>query len=82
MFANLYAVFTGYAGYRSGYLSNHYQTYCGIDINDNGQIGIDELFLAQDQDRIKGCLVVLTYKPLVDHRLFDRSSGYKWFQDD
>ena len=81
---NLYAVFTVYAGYRSGYLSNHYQTVLReIDIDDNGQIGIDELFLAQDSrpdKRLSGGINLQAFWSITDSLVV--RPRYKWFQDD
>lgn len=81
---NLYAVFTGYAGYRQGYLSNHYLTVLReIDINDDGKIGVDEVFLAQDSrpdTRLSGGVNLQAFWSLTDSLVL--RPRYKWFQDD
>lgn len=79
-----YMVFTGYAGYRSGYLSNHYLTVLReIDINQDGQIGTDEVFLAQDSrpdTRLSGGVNIQAFWSMTDSLVV--RPRYKWFQDD
>ncbi|OAJ93415.1 DUF3570 domain-containing protein [Vibrio bivalvicida] len=79
-----YMVFTGYAGYRQGYLSNHYLTVLReVDINDDGQIGSDEVFLGQDSrpdQRLSGGVNIQAFWALTDSITI--RPRYKWFQDD
>ncbi|MEJ2765086.1 DUF3570 domain-containing protein [Photobacterium sp. MCCC 1A19761] len=81
---NFYSTFTLYGGYRSGYLSNHYLTVLReIDINGDGTIGSDEVFLAQDSrpdTRISGGLNVQAFYS-VNQRVVVRPK-YKFFIDD
>lgn len=81
---NFYTTFTLYAGYTSGYLSNHYLTVLReIDINANGTIEDDEVFLGQDSrpdTRMSGGFNVQSFynvnsKLVVNPR-------YKYFSDD
>lgn len=80
----LYAVFTGYTGYRKGYLSNHYLTVLReIDVNDNNQIDNDEVFLGQDSrpdTRLSGGINVQAFYSVNDDVVV--RPRYKWFQDD
>ncbi len=56
---NFYTTFTLFSGYKSGYLSNHYLTVLReIDINGDGKIGNDEVFLGQDSRLIPAFPVV------------------------
>jgi len=81
---NLYMVFTGYAGYRSGYLSNHYLTVLReVDVDEDGQIGTDEVFLAQDSrpdTRLSGGVNLQAFWSITDSLVV--RPRYKWFQDD
>ncbi|QUM84542.1 DUF3570 domain-containing protein [Moritella sp. 28] len=81
---NLYATFTAYGGYKSGYLSNHYLTVLReVDIDDDGKISDDEVFLAQDSrpdTRISGGINVQTFYSVTD-RVVVRPR-YKFFTDD
>ncbi len=81
---NLYAIFTGYGGYRSGYLSNHYLTVLReVDVNNNGQIGNDEVFLGQDSrpdTRLSGGINLQAFYSVTDNLVV--RPRYKWFQDD
>jgi len=80
----LYMVFTGYAGYRSGYLSNHYLTVLReIDINNNGSIGNDEVFVGQDSrpdKRYSGGVNIQAFWAISDEVVV--RPRYKWFMDD
>ncbi|GEM75726.1 DUF3570 domain-containing protein [Vibrio sagamiensis] len=81
---NLYSIFTAYAGYRRGYLSNHYLTVLReIDINSDGQIANNEVFLGQDSrpdTRFSGGLNIQTFYSLSDNLKI--RPRYKWFIDD
>lgn len=81
---NYYMVFTGYAGYRSGYLSNHYLTVLReVDINNNGTISDDEVFLGQDSrpdTRLYGGINIQAFWTITDEVVV--RPRYKWFQDD
>lgn len=81
---NLYSVFTGYFGYRDGYLSNHYLTVLReVDINDDGQIGSDEVFLGQDtrpDKRLSGGVNLQVFYSVTENLVV--RPRYKWFQDD
>ena len=81
---NLYSIFTAYAGYRSGYLSNHYLTVLReVDINDDGKIDDDEVFLGQDSrpdTRLSGGINLQAFYSLSDS--IKIRPRYKWFMDD
>ncbi|MCG9596212.1 DUF3570 domain-containing protein [Vibrio sp. Isolate25] len=81
---NYYMVFTGYAGYRSGYLSNHYLTVLReVDIDGDGSIGTDEVFLGQDSrpdTRLSGGVNIQAFWSMSENLVV--RPRYKWFQDD
>lgn len=81
---NLYATFTAYGGYKSGYLSNHYLTVLReVDIDGDGTIGDDEVFLGQDSrpdTRISGGINVQTFYSVSDSVVV--RPRYKFFTDD
>ncbi|MCZ8488900.1 DUF3570 domain-containing protein [Vibrio lentus] len=73
------------AGYRSGYLSNHYLTVLReVDINDDGKIDDDEVFLGQDSrpdTRLSGEYQYQAFYSLSDGpQKSDQDT--KWFMDD
>ena len=81
---NFYTTFTLFSGYKSGYLSNHYLTVLReIDINGDGKIGNDEVFLGQDSrpdTRISGGVNIQAFYN-VSSRIVVRPR-YKFFVDD
>ncbi|MBU2896694.1 DUF3570 domain-containing protein [Vibrio hepatarius] len=81
---NYYMIYTAYAGYRSGYLSNHYLTVLReVDIDGSGTIGSDEVFLGQDSrpdKRLSGGLNIQAFWSLSD--LIVVRPRYKFFNDD
>ncbi len=81
---NMYAIFTAYGGYKSGYLSNHYLTVLReVDIDNDGSIGDDEVFLGQDSrpdTRISGGINVQTFYSVADGVVV--RPRYKYFADD
>ncbi|MDN3612291.1 DUF3570 domain-containing protein [Vibrio ostreicida] len=81
---NYYMVMTAYAGYRSGYLSNHYLTVLReVDLDGNGSIGDDEVFLGQDSrpdKRWSGGVNIQAFWSLSEQWVV--RPRYKWFTDD
>ncbi len=82
--ANFYATFTLFAGYKSGYLSNHYLTVLReVDIDDDGVIADDEVFLAQDtrpDKRLSGGINIQAFYSLGSSVVI--RPRYKYFTDD
>ncbi|WP_284192986.1 DUF3570 domain-containing protein [Vibrio zhanjiangensis] len=81
---NYYMILTVFAGYRSGYLSNHYLTVLReVDLDGNGSIGSDEVFLGQDSrpdKRVSGGVNIQAFWSISDSIVV--RPRYKFFNDD